>query len=430
MEVDPTRMCELLVGLGDVEVLGVDDEAGAPLGVHIRRRAPRPACGECGGPLWSDGEREVELVDLPAFGRPVRLVWHKRRWRCPREGCGAGTVTEQDREIAPPREKLTTRAGRWATRQGGLGRPLGDLADELGCSWHPVNASVRRWGEALLEADTERISQVVALGLDEHLMWRRGRFRTRAWATGIVDVGGGQLLDIVPGRTAKTPTAWLCERPRNWRSGVRWAVLDLSGPYRAAFDTALPHAKQVADPFHVVRLGNDALDEVRRRVQQQTLGHRGRKHDPLYRARKLLVSASENITDQGRVRLRGLLDAGDPYGEVRDAWHAKETLRSIYDIDDPETGAATVSRLALDLQDPGLPPEVNRLGRTLSRWRHQISNWHTARVTNAASEAANNLVKRVKRAAFGFTNFNNYRIRALLYAGKPNWALLDTLTPT
>ena len=206
-------------------------------------------------------------------------------------------------------------------------------------------------------------------------------------------------------------------------------MLDLSGPYRAAFNAALPDAKQVADPFHVVRLANDALDEVRRRVQNQTLGHRGHKHDPLYRARKLLVSASENITDNGHTKLRGLLDAGDPYGEVRDAWHAKETLRGIYDIDDAKVGAATVNQLAQDLQDPAMPPEINRLGRTIWNWRHQISNWHAARVTNAPTEAVNNLVKRVKRAAFGFTNFANYRIRALLYAGKPNWALLDTLTP-
>ena len=141
------------------------------------------------------------------------------------------------------------------------------------------------------------------------------------------------------------------------------------------------------------------------------------------------MSASENITDNGRTRLRGLLDAGDPYGDVRDAWHAKETLRSIYDIADADLGAATVDQLAQDLQDPAMPPEINRLGRTIWRWRHQIANWHTARVTNAATEAANNLAKRVKRAAFGFTNFNNYRIRALLYAGKPNWALLNTLTP-
>ena len=370
------------------------------------------------------------LVDLPAFGRPARLVWHKRRWRCPRRGCGAGTVTEADREIAPPRALLTSRAARWATRQAGRGRPLKDAAAELGCGWHAVNLAVQRWGGALLDADTGRISEVAALGLDEHLMMRRGRFRAKTWGTSIVDVGRGQLLDIVRGRTAKAPTRWLLRRPREWREAIRWAVLDLSGPYRAAFNAAVPKARQVADPFHVVRLGNDALDEVRRRVQNQTLGHRGRKDDPLYRARKLLVSASENITAHGHTKLRGLLDAGDPYGEVRDAWHAKETLRSIYDIPCAKVGAATVAQLAADLQEPGMPEEINRLGRTIATWRTQISNWHAARVTNAPTEAANNLIKRVKRAAFGFTNFDNYRIRALLYAGKPDWTLLQTLTPT
>lgn len=129
MERDATRVCELLVGLGDVEGLGVDDEAAEPLRVHIRRRAPRPACEVCGGPLWSDGEREVALVDLPAFGCPVVLVWRKRRWRCPDQGCEAGTVTEQDPAVVPPRERLTARAGRWATRQAGRARPVGELAE-------------------------------------------------------------------------------------------------------------------------------------------------------------------------------------------------------------------------------------------------------------------------------------------------------------
>ena len=196
---------------------------------------------------------------------------------------------------------------------------------------------------------------------------RRGRFAQRAWSTSIVDVARGQLLDMVPGRTADGPARWLLRRPQSWLEQIRWAVLDLSGPYRAAYDTAVPDAKQVADPFHVVRLANTALDEVRRGVQNQTLGHRGHAHDPLYRARKLLVSASENITEHGRTKLRGLLDAGDPHGEVRDAWHAKETLRSIYDIPDADLGAATVNQLAQDLQDPAMPPEINRLGRTI--WR-------------------------------------------------------------
>ena len=356
------------------------------------------------------------------------MVWHKRRRRCKNRECPAGTVTEQDALIAPPRERLTTRAGRWATRQIGKGRPIKDIAEELGCSWHTVNLSVRRWGEALLEADKKRIGQAEALGLDETLMWKKGRFKTKAWATSIVDTSEGRLLDVVPGRTAAGAVRWIMRRPPSWRAAIRWAVLDLSGSYRAAFDTAVPHARQVADPFHVVKLANGALDDVRRRVQNEVLGHRGRKGDPLYRARKLLVSASERITDGGRSRLRGLLDAGDPYGEVREAWHAKETVRGIYSIPDYKTAAATVEQLAEDLQDPGLPGEVNRLGRTLERWQTQISNWHAARVTNAPTEAANNLMKRVKRAAFGFRNFANYRIRALLYAGKPDWSLLDSLT--
>ena len=429
VESEPIRMSELLVGLGGVEVLGVEEQPGGRLWVGVRCAAPRPACGSCGGVVWSDGAKKVKLVDLPSFGRVVQLVWHKRRWRCKNRECSAGTVTEQDAAIAPPRERLTARAGRWATRQVGKGRPITDIAQELGCSWHTVNLSVRRWGEALLEADTTRIGRVQALGLDETLMWRRGKFKTRAWATSVVDTSAGRLLDMVRGRSAAASVAWIMNRPPEWRKNVKWAVLDLAGSYRAAFDTALPHARQVADPFHVVKLANGALDDVRRRVQNEVLGHRGRRDDPLYRARKLLVSASEEINHDGRTRLRGLLDAGDPRGEVREAWHAKETVRGIYTIPDHETAAGTVERLAGDLQDPGFSGELNRLGRTLQRWQTQISNWHEARVTNAPTEAANNLIKRVKRAAFGFRNFANYRIRALLYAGKPDWPLLDTLTP-
>lgn len=179
----------------------------------------------------------------------------------------------------------------------------------------------------------------------------------------------------------------------------------------------------------MVRLANTALDDVRRRVQNDTLGHRGRKGDPLHKARKLLVMARERTGSTGETKLRGLLEAGDPHGEVRDAWHAKETLRAVYDTCDTEVGAATVEQLAEDLQNPGLPAEVNRMGRTLRRWRTRIPDWHASQIGNAPTEAANNLLKRVKRVGFGFTNFDNYRIRSLLYAGKPDWSLLDTLAP-
>ncbi len=304
---------------------------------------------------------------------------------------------------------------------------MSDIASDLACCWSAVNDTVLCWGQTLLDVD--RIGATTAQGLDETLFGREGRYRHKAWATSIVDAAGGKLLDIVPHRTATAPARWLLNQPASRRVNIRWATLDLSGPYRAAFDTAIPHAEQVADPFHVVRLANNTLDEVRRRVQNQTLGHRGRKHEPLYRARKLLLTGHERISETGEDRLLGLLESGDPHGEVRNASNANQTLRGIFDIADPDLGATTVNQLAVEFQDPYLPPEVNRLGRTIARWSTQIANWHHARVSNAATEAANNLIKRVKRVGFGFSNFNNYRIRALLYAGKPNWNLLNTLTP-
>ncbi len=234
-----------------------------------------------------------------------------------------------------------------------------------------MNDTVLWWGQTLLDADVDRIGATTAQGLDETLFGREGRYRHKAWATSIVDVAGGKLLDIVPHRTAAAPARWLLNQPASWRVNIRWATLDPSGPYRATLDTALPHVRQVADPFHIVRLANNTLDETRRRVQNQTLGHRGRKHDPLYRSRKLLLTGHERISETGEDRLRGLLDAGDPHGEVRNASHANQTLRGIYDIADPDLGRATVDQLAAEYQDSYLPVEVNRLGRTLARWSTQ-----------------------------------------------------------
>src|SRR3546814_11818716 len=114
----------------------------------------------------------------------------------------------------------------------------------------------------------------------------------------------------------------------------------MSGPYRKVFNEGLGHVRQVADPFHLTKLANEKLDECRRRVQNETLGHRGRKDDPLYRARRLLTKAHERLDDRGNAKLVGLLEAGDPKGEVRTAGHAKGTVRGSYDIAAPEPGTA------------------------------------------------------------------------------------------
>lgn len=124
-----------------------------------------------------------------------------------------------------------------------------------------------------------------------------------------------------------------------------------------------------------------------------------------------------------------LLRAGDPRGDVTTAWHAKEAVRDVYAHNDAELAAQWMDELIVDMASEDKPIEVRSLARTLVRWKDQILAWHHVKLTNAPTEAANNLIKRVKRTAFGFRSFTNYRIRSLLYAGKPDWSLLATITP-
>jgi len=427
---DPTRALEWMIGLPGVAFLGAEDGADGSDRIHVETKRSLVGCPRCGVLARVKDRSAVELVDLPRFERATRLVWHKRRWLCPDADCAMGTWTEEDDHIAGSRQVLTSRAARWATVQvGRRARSVNEVAGELGCDWHTVNDTVVAYGEALLEADTKRIGEVSALGLDEVLMVRTGPMHRQHFSTQIVDVRAGQLLDVVPGRGSAEPIAWLAEQTSTLRERIEFGTLDLSGPYRRVFEIMVPDATLVADPFHLVKLANTKLDECRRRVQNETLGHRGRKSDPLYRCRRLLTKAKERLDESGHEKLTGLLRAGDPHGDVATLWEAKEAVRELYAHGDADLALEWVTQLGNDLQDTDYPIEARSLGRTLIRWKHQIAAWHRAHVSNGPTEAVNNLIKRVKRAAFGFTSFRNYRIRSLLYAGKPNWNLLATITP-
>jgi transposase len=262
---DSRRMCQVLIGLGDVNVLDVTETVHR-LEITIETRVERPSCAGCGGGVRVKDRAVVRLVDLPCFGRSTVLRWRKRRWLCPTPGCDLGSFTEDVPTIGAARLALTDRAGRWVTAQvGGHGRSVQEVAIDLGCSWHTVMDAVIAYGRELID-DPGRFADVEALGLDETLMFRQGPWKRQQWSTQIVDVGRGQLLDVVRDRNAIAPTAWLAQQSQAWRDGISWATLDLSASYRKVFDTMLPDAIQVADPFHVHKVRHEALC-VRRRVR-------------------------------------------------------------------------------------------------------------------------------------------------------------------
>ena len=414
------------MGLKDVEVLHYA-RSGPHVELMIEQVLGEVRCPKCNRRAQVKERPVVHYVDLPVFGTPMTLAWKKHRMRCQLERCPTKSWVLSDHRIAAKNCLLTTRAAKWATVQVGGGRTVSEVAAELACDWHTVNDAVVTYGEALLEADRKRLNQTSAIGLDETSFVREGEKKQTSFATTVADVANHQIIDILPTREYVDVAAWINKQPAAWKERIRFGALDMSATYAAVYSVTLPKASQVVDPFHLIALANRALDAVRRRVQNEQLGHRGRKDDPLYRARRVLLRGEERLDEKAAARLASLLELGDPDGEVAIAYRIKERLRDFYATFDPTEARAMLEELQRHCVKRAMPPEIKRLGRTIRQWFDKIANFHIARVSNGPTESLNNLIKRIKRIGFGFRNFKNYRIRALLYAGKPNWRVLGSI---
>jgi transposase len=225
---------------------------------------------------------------------------------------------------------------------------------------------------------------------------------------------------MVRGNTASDLRNWLSGQDPAWLAGITTVTTDLAESYRAGLSPHLDHAARVADPFHVVRVANRCVDKVRRRVQQEMLGHRGRKVDPLYRIRKLLLAGHERLDQRGHDRMLLGLRAGDPHDEVLGAWLAKESTRDVYLTEDPAEAAILLDKAIVGCAQDEVV-EIQSLGRTLANWRTEILEHHRSGASNGPTESLNLCVKRVKRCGQGFRQFEHYRLRVLLHAGGVSW---------
>ena len=370
------------------------------------------------------------MIDAPCFTTPVVLLWRKRRYRCRENACEKVTFTEQEPDLVRPRGLLTTRAARWAIGQ--IRREhasVQGVARQLGVRWRTVWAAI----EPILTAaaaDETRFAGVSTLGVDEHV-WHHVSTKPVADGgrgpkelTGMVDLStdeNGQvrarLLDL--GRTKAAYADWLQARGTDFTAGVQVATLDPFQGYKSAIDDELADAAAVLDAFHVVALGTRCVDEVRRRVQQSTTGHRGRKGDPLYGIQTILRAGEENLTDKQRARIQRAFAADEAHDEVDLTWQCNQQLRSAYKHADKAEGRKIAERILASF--PSCPiPEIARLGRTLRTWKEAFLGYFDTGATNGGTEAINGLIELHRRIARGLTNFENYRLRMLLIGGGLN----------
>jgi transposase len=208
----------------------------------------------------------------------------------------------------------------------------------------------------------------------------------------------------VLGRSGKAYADWLRSRGSAFTAGIGTATLDPFRGYGNAVRDELDDAVAVLDAFHVVRLGLKAMEETRRRVQQQQLGHRGRKRDPLYRIRNPLRAGAERLSARQIERIEAGLQAGDPTFEVTVAWRCYQQLRSAFGASSLVEGRA-IAVAVLD-SFPTCPiPEIARLGRTLNAWKQQfLAYFTTQRANNGGTEAINGIIELHRRIARGFRN--------------------------
>jgi transposase len=412
-----------VLGLPGFRLLDVTEVDGE-LEYVIETTATLVGCTACGTVARPKDRRDVVVRDLSHGEWPVRLRWRKRVWSCPDADCPARTWTETS-WLAGPRQHLSDRARREICRRVGEDNTsVARCARNFGVGWHCAWSAVVDHGSRLVE-DPERTEGVNAVGLDETMYLHARRGRRRVLVTGVVDVDTGRLLDVFVGRDAGDLRRWMGQMPPRWLAQIQVVSVDPHEGYRSAVHGPDPvtgrpspwaHTTVVVDPFHVVRLGNQAVTKCRQRVQQDVLHHRGWKGDPLYGIRRLLLVGQERLSEPGWVRLRTGLDRGDRLDQVLDCWIAKEKVRDVYLTDDPELAATRLDD-AIAFTAKSRVPEVKTLGKSLRRWRSAILAHHTTGASNGPTEAVNLTIKAVKRCGRGFRNFNNYRLRLLLVAG-------------
>jgi transposase len=368
---DPSEICRALVGLKDVRILQYR-RSSIVAELMIEQVVDVVHCPACGAVAHIKDRPVVTYVDLPVFGAPFRLVWRKHRMRCPNSSCDTKSWLIGDHRIAAKDCFLTTRAAKWATRQVGGGRTVNEVAKELHCGWDVIDNAVMTYGKALLDADTKRLKKTEALGLDETLFYKLGDYKHKQWVTTVADVGNHQLIDILPSRNYVDVAQWIKDRPPVWKQQLIYGALDMSASYAAVFSVTLPHVKQVVDPFHCVQLANRNLDNVRRRVQNEQEGHRGRKKDPLYRVRKLLLMGLNKLDKAARERLDSLMALGDPGAEVALAHQAKEALRDFYAMTDVDEAEKKLRLLQEQCAGKSMPKELQSFATTLKKWFTKI----------------------------------------------------------
>jgi transposase len=383
-----------------------------------------PSCGHC-GKLRDHVTRT--LTDLPVVGHPTRLQVRLPRFVCEQDSCAVSVFRQRIDRVAAPKASTTRRTARWILHCLAVEKmSVSAVAKVLGVSWDVVNSLALSTVHNLVHAQPGHLDKVRVLGVDEH-KWKHVRGQgDPSFVTVIVDLtpvidgaGPARLLDMVAGRSAAALRTWLGARDQAFRDRVKIVSMDgFTGYHRAAKDV-LPQARTVMDPFHVVHLAAEKLTVCRQRIQQVTLGHRGRSGDPLYGIKRVLLTRKVLRTDKQKARLEAVF-ADEQHIDVEVTEHLYQDLVAAYCDPDKRTGKLTMFKTLKRIKS-GVPAELAelaQLGRSLWKRRKEILAYFDTGASNGPVEAINGRLEHLRGIALGFRNLDHYILRSLIHSGQ------------
>ena len=353
-------------------------------------------CHRCATPSSAVYDhRWIVVKDEPVRGYGVKLKILKRRFIC--KPCRR-PFTEPVPGILP-RRKTTQRFRQAVMEACEKYTDLSRVRREFKVSSHFIyEAYYERLRLKLRER--EGAPWPSAIGMDEHAYGKNKELRRTQFVTTIVNHNRGKMFEAVIGKTQAELE--IATRHIPGRENVKWATIDMCDPYRNYIRSFFPNAKIVADKFHVLRLLTPALLRKRKEIS-------GTRAD--LRAKKLLLMSGKNLTYSERLALDRFLQR---YPDMHELYGWKERMHSFYRTLGYGRAYVAYKRLVDDMSVSFLP-EVQTLRRTLLKWKEEILNYFSSRLTNARLEGFNCKASALKRRAYGYRNPDNYRIQ-LLYA--------------
>ncbi len=268
------------------------------------------------------------------------------------------------------------------------------------------HATVERWYQGFLKERCKELKSKVTprvLGIDEHFFTKK-----KGYATTLVDLSHHTVFDVVLGRSELSLEGYLRKLPDKHR--VQVIVMDLSSTYRSIAKKYFPNAKIVADRFHVVRL-----------IQQQFL-KAWNQFDPVGRKNRGLLSLMrrhrDNLKPEQRIKLENYFKN---FPHLKFIWEFKQRLHDLMRLKGQSKESAWHAvhdflNMIKQLKSSAIEA-LETLGETLSNWREEIGRMWRFRKTNSITEGLHTKMEMISRRAFGFRNFENYRIRVLALCG-------------